>query len=172
MYICHSYTDTVTCTLIHRYSIILDIVTITWILDTVISWDSITVIWTLLFHILILSSHGHFSTLDIIISWRHLLHWTLLPHVLAPPITRIHYICISYTWITVTWVLYTVMTCTYHMNLFVYKLWLFLYSCCMDCYSCYVAYSYMHTPISLFHDYYMLVSCNPNIDMIFLLLNM
>ena len=60
--------------------------------------------------------HWHFG------SCKHLLHWTLLLHVLIPSITRIHYIYLLYIYITVTWVLYTVMAYICHIDLFVYKL--------------------------------------------------
>jgi len=88
--------------------------------------------------------HGHACTLGTVISYRHLIHLTLLLCVLVPPVTRILYTCISYTCVPVTWVIYTVIACTYRMNLFVYMLWfftvpdtwIFLYFCYMTI-SCY-----------------------------------
>jgi len=112
---CYMYT-------IHRYFIILYIVTVTWILNTAISCASIIVRQTLLFHVLVSSLHEHSSTLDTAISCRHWLHWTLLFHVSVSLITLIHYTCTSGTCIFVTRVLYTIITCTCYMDSLVYML--------------------------------------------------
>ena len=122
-----------------------------------------TNIWTLLryvpgqycrLHVLVslFTIHGHGCTLGNVLSYKHLIHLTLLLHVLVPPVTRIRYGCISYTCITVTWVIYTVTTYTCRMNLFVYMLWLFLYSCCMGHYSW-----YMDIFVFRLHDYILLL---------------
>ena len=100
------------------------------ILDTVISRTSITVTRTLLFYVLVSYLHEHSSILDTAISYKHWLHWTLLFHVFVSLITLTRYICTSDTRITVTRVLYTVITCTCHMDSPVYMLRLFLYSYC------------------------------------------
>jgi len=123
------YTDT-------QYSIIFYIITVTWILNTVISYTNITVTWTLLFHVLVSSLHKHSSTLNIAISYRHWLYCTLLFHIFVSLITLIRYTCTCSICITVTQVLYTIIICTHHMDSSVYMHWLFLYSCCRD--HCYI----------------------------------